>query len=132
MRYDEIVFLEVEDVHDAHHAVIAMCGGDSSTLNLSLVESATMAPRSGYYTTLAELAAVYAHGIAKNHGYQDGNKRTATLVMLKFLGANGYDLDLPPSWADLMVAVAEGKATRAELTARIAELMGGDPVAIEG
>ena len=32
-----------------------------------------MAARSGYYRSLGELAAVYAHGIAKNHPFVDGN-----------------------------------------------------------
>ena len=36
-----------------------------------------MAPRSGYHESLAELAAVFAFGIAKNHAFLDGNKRAA-------------------------------------------------------
>jgi death on curing protein len=43
------------------------------------------APRTGYYASLAELAAAYAHGIAKNHPFLDGNKRTALVVTLVFL-----------------------------------------------
>jgi death on curing protein len=129
--YDDIVFLDVEDVHAAHDAAIELFGGAPSVLDPGLVESATMAPQTGYYDTLAELAAVYTHGIAKNHGYQDGNKRTATLVMLKFLGANGYPIDLPSGWTETMVQLAEGTISRAQLTALITALMGGDPVSIE-
>lgn len=33
--------------------------------------------------------------IAKNHGFADGNKRTATVAMLEFLSLNGYDLFVP-------------------------------------
>jgi death-on-curing protein len=129
--YEEVVFLDVEDVDSAHEEVIRLHGGEPSVLNRGLVESATMAPRAGYYATLAELAAVYAHGIAKNHGYQDGNKRTATVVMLKFLGANGYPMSLGPDWVDHMVAVADGSMSRDELATRITELLGGNPVPIE-
>ncbi len=118
-------------VDEAHDAVIAADGGDPSTLNAGLVASATMSPRSGYYRSLAELAAVYAHGIAKNHGYQDGNKRTATLVMLKFLGGHGFDLELPASWVETMVGVAVGTISRDELVGKITELMGGDPIVLE-
>jgi death-on-curing protein len=132
VQLDDVVFLEVEDVDSAHDAAIAFGGGASSVLNRGLIESATMAPKSGYYNTLAELAAVYAHGFAKNHGYQDGNKRTATIVLGKFLEANGFSVDLGPEWEAIMIAVADGSISRAMLAAHIAaDLMGGDPVPIE-
>jgi death-on-curing protein len=131
VRYEDVWFLAVEDVDAAHAEVIVLHGGEPSTLNPGLVESATMAPRAGYYASLAELAAVYAHGIAKNHGYQDGNKRTAALVLLKFLGANGFDVEMGPEWVGYIVAVVEGTMSRDDLTRRIIELMGGDPAAIE-
>jgi len=41
---------------------------------------------------LCELAAVYAHGIAKNHPFVDGNKRTALVVSGVFLELNGLKL----------------------------------------
>jgi death on curing protein len=129
--FADVIFLEVEDVDAAHDEVIRLHGGEPSVLNRGLVESATMAPRAGYYATLAELAAVYAHGITKNHGYQDGNKRTATVVMLKFLGANGYPVTLGPDWVDHMVAVADGSMSRNELARRITDLLDGNPVPIE-
>ncbi|HEX7476325.1 MAG TPA: type II toxin-antitoxin system death-on-curing family toxin [Polyangiales bacterium] len=130
LAFDDVVFLEVEDVDAAHDAALALGGGSAAVLTRGLIESATMAPRAGYYTSLAELAAVYAHGLAKNHGYQDGNKRTATLVMLKFLAANGYDVTLSAEWVEIMVAVADGSMTRGALVEHIARAMGGDPVAL--
>lgn len=93
MRYDDVVFLEVEDVDAAHDSVI-LPEEDPTTLDRGLVESATMAPRSGYYGSLAELAAVYVFGLARNHGYQNANKRTAATAMAQFLGANGYPVKL--------------------------------------
>lgn len=56
-----------------------------------------MAPQAGY-GTLAEFAAVYVRGFACNHGYVDGNKRTAAGVMMAFLGANGFPVVLAPEW----------------------------------
>lgn len=41
---------------------------------------------------LAELAAAYGYGIARNHPYNDGNKRVAFVVMAVFLGVNGHEL----------------------------------------
>ena len=42
---------------------------------------------------LAELAAGYVHGLVKNHGFMDGNKRTALLVALTFLYKNKHQLN---------------------------------------
>jgi len=125
VRYDDIDFLEVEDV-DLAHEVALLEGGMPGTRDERLVESAVKAPQNMYATSLAEVAASYVIGIANNHGYVDGNKRTATLAMLKFLGAHGFDLDLPMEWVDIMVGVAQGTVTRGDLPAIIASLMGGD------
>jgi death-on-curing protein len=67
MRFDDILFLEVDDVLEAHAIGIARFGGSSGLRDPGLLDSAVMAARSGSYGSLAELAAVYAHGIAKNH-----------------------------------------------------------------
>src|SRR5262249_47439595 len=55
---------------------------------------------------LAELAAAYAFGIAKNHAVVDGNKRTSEVVTLAFLLLNGSDLRATDAekvevWSDL-------------------------------
>lgn len=44
---------------------------------------------------LADLAALYAVGLAKNHGYIDGRKRIAFMALYVFLGINGVELDAP-------------------------------------
>ncbi|MFB2936904.1 type II toxin-antitoxin system death-on-curing family toxin [Aerosakkonemataceae cyanobacterium BLCC-F154] len=44
---------------------------------------------------LFDLAAAYGYGLAKNHPFVDGNKRTAFAVMATFLLMNGYLLDVP-------------------------------------
>jgi death-on-curing protein len=77
MRLDEVLFLDVEDVLDAHKLSLDRFGGSAGLRDRGLLESAVMAARSGYYRSLGELAAVYAHGIAKNHPFIDGNKRAA-------------------------------------------------------
>jgi death-on-curing protein len=41
------------------------------------------------------LAAAYGYGLAKNHPFVDGNKRTAFAVMATFLEVNGYSLEGP-------------------------------------
>ena len=126
MRYGEIIFLDVEDVDAAHDAALDCGGGLPGVRDSGLITSATMAPQAGYYRSLAQLAAAYVYGIAKNHGYLDANKRTATLVMLTFLGANGFDVTLGPEWVDIMEGVADDTVSRDRLTAEIARLIGGD------
>jgi death-on-curing protein len=64
----------------------------------------------------AELAAAYAFGIARNHPFLDGNKRTAAVVSETFLSINGYTLDT--SDAELVVvflALAAGGMSQEEL-----------------
>ena len=45
----------------------------------------------------ADLAAAYAYGIAKNHGFLDGNKRTAWVTARLFLADNGRRLEFDPA-----------------------------------
>ena len=45
-------------------------------------------------TTIVDLAAAYGYGLAKNHPFIDGNKRTAFMVMYTFLGLNNYWLEV--------------------------------------
>ena len=45
---------------------------------------------------IAELAAAYGFGLAKNHPFNDANKRTALIAMRLFLKLNGYDLAASP------------------------------------
>ena len=60
-------------------------------------------------TDLPRLAAAYLFGLAKNHGYVDGNKRVAFAVAATFLVLNGLDLAAEESAAyEVVVAVAAG------------------------
>ena len=112
MRFDEILFLDVEDVLGAHDLGIARFGGVAGLRDRGLLESAVMAARSGYYGCLAELAAVYAYGIAMNHAFVDGNKRAALSAAGMFLNAHGFDLELGMEWVSHIEKLAAGKLTR--------------------
>jgi len=64
----------------------------------------------------AALAASYAFGIARNHAFVDGNKRTAAVVSEGFLNLNGYVLQATN--AEVAVAfqsLAAGELTESEL-----------------
>ena len=66
----------------------------------------------------ASLAAAYAYGLAMNHGFVDGNKRTAWVTARLFLADNGYGLDFDPIDAvHTMEGVAAGRVDEDELAA---------------
>lgn len=73
-------------------------------------------------TDLAELAAAYAFGLAKAHPFNDGNKRTAFLTAVIFLGLNGKDLDATEAEVvQAMTALAAGSLTETAMAKWIRE-----------
>jgi death on curing protein len=67
---------------------------------------------------LAALAAAYAFGLARNHPYNDGNKRIALLAMLTFLAINGQDVDGDDhDVLTIMLGLAAGRVDEAALAA---------------
>ena len=69
-------------------------------------------------TDLASLGAAYAFGLARNHPYNDGNKRVALVAMLTFLAINGQDVDADDDDVlTTMLALAAGRLTEPELAA---------------
>jgi death on curing protein len=67
-------------------------------------------------------AAVYAHGIAKNHPFGDGNKRTAFVCAAVFLGLNGIELTVSePKAVEMMLALAAGKTSLEDVAKLIRE-----------
>lgn len=103
----------------AHAEQIAEHGGGEGVRDVNLLESAMMRPQDlvGYgIPDAAELAAAYAFGIARNHPFVDGNKRTAVVVSETFLAVNGYGLNVTD--AELVVvflALAAGELPEDEL-----------------
>ena len=66
---------------------------------------------------LAELAAAYAFGIAKNHPFIDGNKRAALLALVTFLGLNDIDFLVEEAEAVVMIrGLAAGEIDEIGLT----------------
>lgn len=64
----------------------------------------------------AELAAAYAFGLARNHGFVDGNKRTAWVTARVFLADNNQSLEFDPFDAvRVMEQVAGGEINESEL-----------------
>lgn len=80
-----------------HNRQMAEHGGQEGIRDESLLESALARPpmKLDYGNPppdICELAASYAHGLAKNHPFLDGNKRTAFVVYRLFLKWNGIEI----------------------------------------
>ncbi|MEJ0096859.1 MAG: type II toxin-antitoxin system death-on-curing family toxin [Bauldia sp.] len=91
-------WLDVDLVLDIHSEQLALFGGADGLRDAGLLESAIARPRNKHaYGTegLADLAAPYAFGLARNHPFVDGNKRVAFASIIVFLGLNGIDFDVP-------------------------------------
>jgi death on curing protein len=111
----------------AHAEQIAEHGGAEGVRDKTLLESAMARPQNlaayGAPDAVA-LAASYAYGIARNHPFVDGNKRTAAVVSETFLVLNGYELTA--SDAELVVAfvdLAAGELSEEELNAWFREFV---------
>lgn len=108
-------------VYAIHDRQLAEHGGLDGMRDQGAVESALARPQHlAVYgeTDAAELAASYAYGIARNHGFADGNKRTAWVVARVFLADNGFRLRFDKLEAiRTMEAVAAGTLGEADLAA---------------
>ena len=103
----------------AHREQLAAHGGGDGVRDAGLLDSAMARAQnlSAYgEPDAAELAAAYAYGIARNHPFIDGNKRTAAVISETFLVMNGFSLET--SDAELVVAflaLAAGELSEDEL-----------------
>jgi death-on-curing protein len=102
-----------------HDESLAEHGGRAGIRDNGLLESALgRAKNLAAYGApdVADLAASYAVGLAKNHAFVDGNKRAAFLAMGLFLYLNGYRLVATQADATLtMLSVAAGTVDEAAL-----------------
>ena len=84
------------------------------------MESALARPQNHYAygeSDIFKLAATYAEGLARNHAFVDGNKRTAYIVAGLFLYENGHELNIEKKreQIELFENLAQGKVSREEL-----------------
>ncbi|KQT78629.1 type II toxin-antitoxin system death-on-curing family toxin [Methylobacterium sp. Leaf466] len=116
----EVVWLTSDLVQAIHARQLKMFGGPAGLRDIGALESALGRPlnRAAYgEVDLAELAAAYAFGIAKNHPFVDGNKRAALLSLVTFLGLNGIDFLADEAEAVLMIrGLAAGDVDETGLT----------------
>lgn len=104
-----------------HRRQIAEHGGDDGVRDTGLLQSALSKPQNLFHygdppPDLSALAASYAFGIARNHPFVDGNKRTAFVVCRLFLKLNGFDLNAPQEQKyQIFMDLAAGKLSENNL-----------------
>jgi death on curing protein len=103
-----------------HDEQLAIHGGSAGLRDQGLLESALDRPRNKWayeQAELPELAAAYGYGLARNHPFVDGNKRTALLAIYTFLGVNEIDFVVPEAdAAAIILALAAGEVNEESLT----------------
>ena len=103
-----------------HAAQIREHGGTPRLSDDNPIQAMLAKPRNKWAydedVDFAALAAAYAFGLAKNHGFMDGNKRVAFMAAYSFLGLNGYDFDADEvDVATNMERLADGKLSERKL-----------------
>lgn len=114
---DEAVVLAIHDRQLAEH------GGAGGARDERLLESALARPLQLHAygdppPDLADLAAALACGVARNHPFVDGNKRTAHVAYRTFLALNGSEVVASDEEKYVsMLALAEGKLAERDFAA---------------
>ena len=116
------LYLSVDDVLDIHDRSLLVDGGAPGIRDRGAVELAVERPRAGFgdtefYPTAATKAAALFYGLCKNHGFVDGNKRTALGALLSFLAVNQWRLDIvdPQELLDFVLQTADGSLSEADV-----------------
>lgn len=114
-----------------HDRQLAEHGGSAGVSDHGLLESALTRPQQLFAygnppPDLADLAASLAHGLARNHPFIDGNRRTAAVACETCIMLNGSllladDLELYP----IYIALSEGSLSEADFAAWLRERMQG-------
>lgn len=122
-----IVWLEKTLVLAVHDRQLAEHGGSAGVRDDGLLESALARPQQLHAygdpaPDLADLAAALAHGLARNHSFVDGNKRTAAVCCEMFLELNGATLEATDlELFERYLALAEGKLAERDFAAWLRE-----------
>jgi death on curing protein len=118
-----IIWLSRELVLAIHDRQLAEHSGSSGVRDDNLLQSALARPQQLYaygdpLPDLADLAASLAYGLARNHPFVDGNKRTAAVACETFIELNGAQLSAEDAALfPLFLALAEGKLKAEEFAA---------------
>lgn len=121
----EPLWITAEDVIRINEREVAKIGEPYRLSDPSLLESALQRPADRWWLgeekDVLRLATSLLYGLAQNHPFEQGNKRTATVAALMFLEANGYEWRLPDAGelAQWVLDLVEDTLSEEELAERI-------------
>ena len=117
----EPIWLDVDVALAIHDRQLAEHGGVSGVRDRGMLESALARPVNQWTygeEDPARLAAAYAFGVARNHPFGDGNKRTAWVLARLFLHLNAHHLRFDAQEAiETVLALAAGELSEEQLAA---------------
>ncbi|MBI5654202.1 type II toxin-antitoxin system death-on-curing family toxin [Candidatus Uhrbacteria bacterium] len=116
-------YLSAEEILVIHDETIEKEDGILGIRDVGLLYSLTERPKMAmmgqeFYPDIFSKAAVILEGLATYHVFTDGNKRTAFIACMVFLGLNGYDVTAPlDSTHRFILAVAQKKMDMPKIVA---------------
>lgn len=117
----ESKFLSTCDVLEIHKIIIQkspLSSESDAVLDIGLLESALSQPMQTFFgeflnPTIYDQAASYLYGLAKNHAFENGNKRTALAATISFLKINGFRIALSKKETeDLVLNIVLGRLSK--------------------
>jgi death-on-curing protein len=122
---DEPKWITYDQAIAIHSRQLRRFGGAAGLRDEGMLRSALGRPMHKWryeQAGLAELAAAYAFGLAKNHAFVDGNKRIAFMAMMVFLRNNGVRFAPDQAQATrVILALAAGEISEQSLARWIAD-----------
>jgi death-on-curing protein len=117
---NEPLWISYEQAIAIHSRQLRRFGGAPGLRDEGMLRSGLERPINKWryeQSDLAELAAAYAFGLAKNHAFIDGNKRIAFMAMRVFLLKNGVAFSPDPAHATaIILSLAAGEVSEESLT----------------
>ncbi len=130
-EHNEPLWITYEQAIAIHSSQLRRFGGAPGLRDEGMLRSGLERPINKWryeQSDLAELAAAYAFGLAKNHAFIDGNKRMAFIAMRVFLLKNGVAFSPDPAHATaIILALAAGEVSEESLTRWIRDNWPAEP-----
>ena len=116
----EPIWLPIDEIIETNRDVVSETGEPFAIIRPDGLEIAAAAPKNSFYfgntADIVELAVVLLFSLARNHCFEQGNKRTALISAILFMQANGLTLNIRDSeeLGELIVGVIEGGVSHSE------------------
>ena len=119
--------MTLRDAYHAHDFALEY-GGRPGVIDIGRIAAAIARPYSGYHRPIAAKAAALFEAVINNHGFVDGNKRTAVLLTDLLIWRSGYTFEpsneddrFNAALVDFAISVARGKVAYEEIVQWFAE-----------